>query len=419
MDEIGIIIKCIDDISSKTGIETKNWKIYDYDFFQEEVYKKSGILISVKTLNRIFAIKEKNSNYNPQIETKNALVKYLGYENWVQYKQKKLENYLSEKPLERQLPEPINNTSKKRLRLIFIISSVFMLAMASIYALTNISQNEEEFSFEGKYKEGYFPFTEVFNYDFSKIEDSVFIDEIIHGYLHHDYIPRDKKTYTMVFKEANFYKIQIKTKDRVLTTKDVYVKAKEWRYQISRKNYWSEESKEVVRKEGIATTHPISTHIKDSILFQTKFFYVDSIDGKMEDLYFETRIRNNELSNPYCNYTKIDIFGEEGNFQVHIPSPGCFGKSMVRISDQFYDGKFHDNSKLATSFAEWKTVSFLVKNYKMVIKIDGKNIFYSTYQKPAGKIKGLNITFNTTGEIDFVRFMNAAKDKPLYSEEFN
>ncbi|CAA9224262.1 MAG: hypothetical protein AVDCRST_MAG56-615 [uncultured Cytophagales bacterium] len=68
--------------------ESKFWKNGDYQKLSELVSTSSRISISPDTLKRLFGKTKTYRSYNPQIETKNALAIFIGYEGWEDFKKR-------------------------------------------------------------------------------------------------------------------------------------------------------------------------------------------------------------------------------------------------------------------------------------------------------------------------------------------
>lgn len=63
--------------------DRNDWTNREYKKLSEQIAGASGILLSTNTLKRVFGkIKLTTERYNPQEETKNALVIFIGYQHW-------------------------------------------------------------------------------------------------------------------------------------------------------------------------------------------------------------------------------------------------------------------------------------------------------------------------------------------------
>ncbi len=80
--------KCLQHLQEKLrwGI-SKSWTNKEFEKLSEQIFDASRIYISVVTLKRLFGrAKTYKKEYNPQLETKNALALFLGYTNWDDFK---------------------------------------------------------------------------------------------------------------------------------------------------------------------------------------------------------------------------------------------------------------------------------------------------------------------------------------------
>ncbi len=82
--------KCLQHLQEKLlwGV-SKSWTNKEFEKLSEQIFDASRIHISVVTLKRLFGrAKTYKKEYNPQLETKNALAIFLGYKSWQEYKEK-------------------------------------------------------------------------------------------------------------------------------------------------------------------------------------------------------------------------------------------------------------------------------------------------------------------------------------------
>ncbi len=87
VDEPFYVNKCIEllEANLQRG-KSAYWKDNDFQKLSNRIHDSAKISISVPTLKRLFGRIKTHENYNPQIETKNAVAIFLGYEDWQHFK---------------------------------------------------------------------------------------------------------------------------------------------------------------------------------------------------------------------------------------------------------------------------------------------------------------------------------------------
>ena len=68
---------------------SSEWTTYNFDKLSSYIKEKSNISLSGRTLRRLTCDPR---NFKPQAATKNALAKYVGYEDWEQFKRSGKQN---------------------------------------------------------------------------------------------------------------------------------------------------------------------------------------------------------------------------------------------------------------------------------------------------------------------------------------
>ena len=80
----------------------EKWTTQDFADLSTKIFEKTGVALSVTTLKRLWG--RVNYGSKPTAGTLNALVQFIGYENWQSYLQKY--KNLACKPLHRRAPLP-------------------------------------------------------------------------------------------------------------------------------------------------------------------------------------------------------------------------------------------------------------------------------------------------------------------------
>jgi hypothetical protein len=110
--------KCISLIGEKTGWGPyENWTHTHFVDLSRQIFEKSGVLVSVSSLKRIFG--KIASQHEPQRETRNALAKFLDYDDW--------DDFTRNNPLVFD-DQKINKKRSFKTLLVFIIFAVLIIS---------------------------------------------------------------------------------------------------------------------------------------------------------------------------------------------------------------------------------------------------------------------------------------------------
>ncbi|NJK97467.1 MAG: hypothetical protein HC905_23470 [Bacteroidales bacterium] len=109
--------KCVSLISERTGWGAcENWTHTHFVDLSRQIFEKSGVLVSVSSLKRIFG--KIASQHEPQRETRNALAKFLDYDDW--------DDFTAKNPLIFD-DQKINKKKSYKTLLIIIILAVLII----------------------------------------------------------------------------------------------------------------------------------------------------------------------------------------------------------------------------------------------------------------------------------------------------
>lgn len=86
MTEFNALVHCLHQIEEKLAWgDANNWSQRQYEDLAELLERQSGIVISARTLSRLYKRDRYNPDYLPQKSTRQALVRFLGHDSWALY----------------------------------------------------------------------------------------------------------------------------------------------------------------------------------------------------------------------------------------------------------------------------------------------------------------------------------------------
>jgi len=148
-----------------------------------------------------------------------------------------------------------------------------------------------------------------------------------------------------------------------------------------------------------------------------QLYFPSKIENSSDDFVLKFRIKVNPVNNDFCPYYMAEVFCQR-DFMFFTTTPkGCASEIITQFGENFRSGKTNDFSALATDPKTWQDVELTVKNKKVIIRMNNKEVFSTTYQESAGLITGLGFISNGLVEVDFVE-MKTIDGKDIYRSDF-
>lgn len=414
-DEQSYIALCRQQIEKKYAFGNGNgYTQRDLELLAQNIEEKTGIIISLSTLKRLWKGDFKNS---PQIATLNSLAAVLNYKDWQEFK---LQN--------QQVPnQPKEKALVKRWKWILpLILLVFFVAI--LFALNNwekevIVKGPVYFSTQKTVTSG-IPNTVIFKYDLSQVEAEEFYIQQTWNDFHRMPIDRNGKAYTSIYYEPGYHKARLFANDSMLTVQPVHILSDGWEPHL----YYSMEDKEPVRFKN-------ENFISDGILYLDKellskrnvdlsrSFYTrisNSQEFKVssDNFSLHSRIKIDSLSDKLCPWMEIIIVTEKHIFAINLQNKGCERYASYKTGEVYRSGKDNDLSALGVNVHEWQDVGIRVENKNAEISINGKVVFMETYKEDYGDVMALIYSFDGTGSLDQVR-MTDGRGGIVFEDNFN
>jgi hypothetical protein len=419
MDDFLFIEHCRKSLQEKVKWgDYAKWSHYNYVRLQENVFASTGVNIGNLTLKRFFGKYHQDViHHNPQIATKNALAKYLGYTDWEDFKLKEYNNVMLLKSTisRKGILHKIGSFFKS---IIIIGLIVAIIIIALFYRMSNSNVQKEKITISTQT-----PIANAGTIKFNYSIPSSYKNQVYFNHKNNETkIPLDKNknTFTQNFNLPNHYNIRLITdKDEVLDSIYVLICSPKWfRYIV-----YVEKNPILLPFQVVNST--ITTDIseigKDSTTnFQSKIqcFNLFNIDGN--NFTIETRIKNNydQKNLIYCNYASIKVYTFNNTIKLNLTEPSCYNRSYFIVSEKNMSGDFANNEHLGMELKQWRTIKIVVKNNEGQLYIDGKFAYKVPYKEKIGNILGLQYQFSRSGSIDYVRIYNE-NDSLCYNEEFD
>ncbi len=419
--EIVLIQKCIKEIEHKIGCgRSADWSHHYFVSLSDDIHKKTGVGLSVSTLKRFFG-KDKDKlfkrAFNFQKETKNTLVRYLGYANWHEYGQKnKSSHFLG------QIKQFINE-KEKSVKWILVPSLIVfcILYLINLFLLNGFSlsgDNIPSFYFSGRNLKGSVPHTVAVNYDISNFDEDVILDFGEYYSKREMVLPQKNHIVTHTYYAPYYYRMKMKYNNKILAQHNVMVKSKGWWPAIiSDSDYFHvdpdqiKDGRKFIFTPGLVNDFDIDTNKA----FQTEFKFIRPFDLSLDEVFFEADIKAEPINTwAGCYTVAICLLGTKEDLNILFTNKGCSSMSNIKAGGLEIEGKNADLSSLGIQFFDWIRVGIKTSNQELCLFINKKEIFSCNYPEQMGKFAGIHFLFSGCGAVDDILLKNVNEDTLIY-----
>lgn len=415
--------KCTQLIEKKLNAGSSiDWIDYNYTKLHDQILEATRVSISVRTLKRIF---RGNDNYDPQMATKNAMVQYLGFNDWTHFVK---ENF--QKGTAAQLAEPASRpaaapdialSGQKKRQLRWIAGGAALLIAVLVAGI--LFFNRSSVTFNVKNTSGHVPLTTAISYDLSKLNyKNAFIDFGSGGEYKLLLSQRGELAYQ--YKTPNFFKIRMIADGRTVAHTTVDVHTNGWVCYVG-----NNDANAQVVSDRTQFTNDTSLYFSPAAISTLnvnvkKEFWVDyrnirnfHVDG--DEMTVEFRLRNSQDMGGFdCFDTSLEFTGENGRGRFKFVKPGCTQYADTEFGDTQLTGNFHNLSSLGIDLSKWTVVRIETSHKTSKVYINNVFKFKTAYNTPIGNIRGFFCRFKGSGQLDFIRVYNTSHQL-VYHDEFN
>ena len=324
-----LIETCKAQIHQRYFLTKTNLVQRDFMYLTELMEERSDILVSLSTLKRIW-----KGNYArlPQMQTLNALVSILDYDNWHEYKLAQHENGLV-------LPQN-SEKNKIRLPLILAVLGLTLLAFSGTYFLFIQSESIPDeglyipdiptFSANKTVTSGV-PNTVIFSYDLSAARADSFSIQRSWNPAHRTLIDPTNTHFTEIYYYPGFHKAKLIANDSVIREEEILIQSEEWLATFS------------TMENPIPTYLPLDKERTLSIKPETyqragldllqdyylSYYFIQPFDSIFHDHYeLETRLQIDNFTQKVCPFVQIRIIDEMDVSFITLVEKGCEAMQM-------------------------------------------------------------------------------------------
>jgi hypothetical protein len=418
MNEKDYLKLCIAEIEQKIGNgRLSDWSGQSFDQLCDDIHEATGIKLSGRTLRRI----ANNKISNPQIATKNALAQFVGYKNWSEFMQGHSKH---NKAIQFDPPKQTNKVLRfiNRYSWIILLVSVVVIIVSFVlyYPSIELELNKSKVVFQSNDMRGTAPHKASFFYDVTKIKSSnILIDNNFYDDGEMVPIKKNMHFYEKTFEFPDYYAVKIIANGERLSCVGVTVLTEGWEAIINNQLY-----KKITEK-----TDSDYLHLSNKVIAQ---FDIDTLSpltidyrnihdfGVLGDeMTFETKFKNNDpLHSKGCNNSKIEIINVHGRLSFNFIEPGC-DESMLKaeFGDVSLAGDFNNLNTFIQDISYWRVLRIVTGKKQVKVYLDDVQIYSVKYNDVLDQVKGVSISFQGSGSVDYVKFLNN-NGEVVYLDEF-
>lgn len=424
MSEESHIKKCLQLIEERLSWGPGlNWANYDFEKLSSAIEDKTGVVLSITTLKRIWG--KIKYDHSPTLTTLNTLARFLDYDDWRLFtnstkidEQQTPENK-SEAIIEEKAIEP-----KKKLKIAIPVSVAFVLLLFAIsfmifsakkdVVLHKIDSTQYQFKADKIISEGV-PNSVVFTYDASAADtDSIFIVQTW-DMRRKTLVSKSNNKHSAIYFYPGFFRTKLIVDSTIVKTHDLQITSDGWlclaetgadplyfKKEEYQKNDRIEIDKKILKSYNLSL-NPIPPKIR--------FFNQRDLGDLMNDNFtFETTLKNefSDGSNA-CQYVEVLIQCKDDIIIIPLAAKACAGEMHLYVAGKKLNSKEADLSGFGADLNQWTTLRAETVNKKMNLFVN--NILAASLvfpDSPSG-IVGVQYRFNGTGAVRNTWFENKSK----------
>jgi hypothetical protein len=393
--------------------DSSRWHTTDYETLSVRISERTGVILSVATLKRLWGKIRYDSKPTPT--TLNTLAQYLGFENWRSFRVTEEANRRKRVPVQ---------VRKSRPNVLWVLWMIPLIAVIFIAFLLIPKQEPKVdptlFSFSSKKViDSGVPNTVVFDYDATAAspDDSIFIQQSWDTRLSRP-VSRDQRQHTSIYYIPGFFEAKLVVNKQVVKEHNLLIKTDGWLPLV-------EQSKTPVYFKSTDAIHdgmlqlPLETIQSGNIQVQpvapwTAYYNVRDFGGLMsDDMVFETALKNDyEAGSNPCQYVEIRLQFEGPAVLIPLSSKGCV--STIGIAGT--DGTKRDLSAFGSDFNDWVKIKCVIKDKIADIFVNDTSAIRLQVTGDHARMAGIGYRFQGTGSVDFVKLSN--NDGKVFYEEY-
>ncbi|WP_394972375.1 hypothetical protein [uncultured Croceitalea sp.] len=388
--------KCLQQIE-----ERLNWGASDSwhnDMFielSESIQHETKVLLSPVTLKRVWGRVDYKSA--PSITTLNTLAQFAGYQNWRDFKSKGV--------VKRGLG--ISKKVRVNLSVIMFSASVMTLIFISFYSLKSpdnvrVPIDASKVIFESRPVSKGLPNSVVFNLDISEINtNNILIQQYWDPTKTITLKPNQRKA-TGQYYLPGYFRAKLIADGKIIKQHDLFIKTEGWLATLDYKPIPKYLKTNAINDGKLGLSNTVINELANSKVPLTSTFHMvkdfQTVSG--DNFELRTIIKNTYRDKwAVCQNASIFILGTKGAMIISFAIKGCTSELGLMMNDVYVNGKEHDLSTLGIDLSQAKEIKVFVKDKKLSVFLEDRELFTGSYTEDMGRIAGVRYRFLGAGEI--------------------
>lgn len=426
-ESLDLMAFCCELIVEKMGDKPlAEWRAADYNRLSSQLGKATKVYLSENTLKRIFGHLKTPKRYYPQLATRDALAKFVGYRDWHELelvgppllKLRKQQVVAPTKPV--VLPA-IGSPKKSKRSLWFYL--VFLLPVFTVvgYFLLNQKAGKQTIALpkvalvcENRF--GEVPHTAVFKLKGATPSQGDFDIDFLE-----EAMPAKINSNTMVtrfFRNPGVVYATLMYKGVPLDTVAVCLQTTGW---VANSLNDTTRSFSINGLEALRPDHIYSApaQLDSAGLDLSKPFWVgyskiipSNINGDNFDFSCKVLLEQSRAGIP-CVETTVVILGEKYRHLLKLYRANCVAFSEYKFSENQIVGAKKFLKNLAFDTRNGGEVQIRIKNKHVTVFLNKKEVLQTQYKESIGKVLGLKVVFNGIGQVVSPRIVDLSTKESM------
>lgn len=401
--------------------DSEQWTSQDFEVLSEKIFEHTQVRLSVTTLKRIWGKVRYESS--PNMATLNALAKFMGYENWRNFRTR----YAVIEGLDAQVTGPdrlIHAKPRRKRRSVVVLVPAFLVVL-SLLSFFLIKHDEtpavvqekpvakaadtRKPVFKSSKTSDDLPNSVVFEYDASMYDsEQVYIQQNWDPERREKVNPKGNY-HTSIYYYPGYFNSKLIVNGEAKAEDVVFINTNGWKGMVNLSPIPAYLPKDEFGRGGsMGITSALLAEKVGSKVFNnvwSSFHNVREFEGLTgEDFLLETSLRNtSSVEEAACRKVIVYVLGSVSAVIVPLSDKGCISELSVLTPDGWIDGRSEDLSAFGCDFSSWQQLSFGVSDQTLSISLNAREILRRKVAGSIGDIIGLRIMVEGAGEVDMVR----------------
>jgi len=405
--------------------DSNDWTNQDFVVLSEKIQEQLNVSLSHVTLKRIWG-KVKYESL-PNTHTLNTLVKFIGYENWREFKiQQSKETspaYSQSSNNQKEAPAPLG-FNKKLFRSVDVISIAFLLVSCVVVFVQakKWQVNPDDYSFSSKKVVSVgVPNTVIFDYDATKSPSDVVIIQQSWDSKKQRSVSKNDRQHTSIYYFPEYCRAKLIVGNQIVKEHHLFIQSDGWLTAVDTSPvpvYFKKEDALVNGKMALSVEKIASQNIKLQPDVRNTLYANVRDFGEIytDDFDFEALVKNDyREGSSVCQKTNIYLLADDAPIGIPLSAKGCVSEVEFIFAGTYLSGKKNDLSMFGTDFQDFIKVKIKSADGKGKVYLNDQLRFEVDVLKRS-KIIGIYFAFEGTGSVDYVRLWNG---NVVFDDQFN